>query len=218
MTDEGGSRWDLAVERRAHGSPLMSVTQAMGRGLMAVLTRAEVVGAENLPATGSVLLASNHTDIVDGPLLYSFVRRPAVFFVKAEAFVGPIDPFLRRLGQIPIRRGMPEREPVRIALETLAAGGLVGVFPEGTRGAGEVSKVERGIAYLAVRSGAPVVPIVCAGTRAILRRSSLGRTPITIRIGEPIRFTAGPATRPAIGSAADAIQAALAELVRTGEA
>jgi 1-acyl-sn-glycerol-3-phosphate acyltransferase len=203
----------LTPEQNTAGTPLSNFCRRLGRGMLASLARVEVAGADNLPATGSVLLAANHTHNVDGPMLFSLVRRPTSFFVKAEAFVGPIRPFLLHIGQIPVRRGTVERAPLALALETLAAGGAVGVFPEGSRGTGEVAKVEHGIAYLAVRSGAPVVPIACAGTSAMLRRRSPRRPLVRVVIGTPVQIEQGAASRQAVADAAEQIREALAKLV-----
>lgn len=203
----------LTPEQNTSGTLLGNVCRQIGRGMLASLARVEVIGLENLPSTGSVLLAANHTHNVDGPMLFSLVRRPTSFFVKAEAFVGPIRPFLLHIGQIPVRRGTVERAPLALALETLAVGGAVGVFPEGSRGTGEVAKVEHGIAYLAVRSGAPVVPIACAGTNAMLRRRSLRRPRVRVAIGPPVHVEAGAASRQAVADAAEMIREALAKLV-----
>lgn len=204
---------ELAPDQRARGTPLMRLTQACARGLAALLARVEVAGLDGLPE-GQVLLAANHTHVVDGPMLYGLVRRPAAFFVKAEAFVGPIDPFLRRIGQIAVHRGVAERAPLTAALDTLAAGGLVGVFPEGTRGAGDVARVERGIAYLAVRSGAPVVPVACVGTAGMVRRRTLRRPRVRVVVGQPLWVGSGAgASRSAVDAAAEQIRSALADLV-----
>jgi 1-acyl-sn-glycerol-3-phosphate acyltransferase len=203
----------LTPEQNTTGTPLGHFCRRLGRTMLAGLARVEVIGGENLPATGSVLLAANHTHNIDGPMLFSIVRRPTSFFVKAEAFVGPVRPFLLHIGQIPVRRGRVERAPLTLALETLAVGGAVGVFPEGSRGTGDVAKVENGIAYLAVRSGAPVVPIACAGTNAVLRRRSPRRPRVRVVIGPPLHIEAGPASRQAVAEAAEQVREALAKLV-----
>lgn len=210
------SRFDIAPERRATGSPLLRFTQGLGKVLIATLTEAEIHGYEHVPDEGPVLFAANHTHIVDGPLLYAALRRPVVFYVKAEAFIGPLDIFLRRIGQIPVHRGVAERGPLVAALETLEAGGAVGVFPEGTRGSGDVASVRHGIAYLAVRSGAPVIPIVCTGSdRIIAPRLPWRRTPVRITFGEPLQVSAGTgASRSRVAAAAEEIRASMATLLQ----
>jgi 1-acyl-sn-glycerol-3-phosphate acyltransferase len=177
----------------------------LGRGL------ARVTVAGTVP-DGPVLLAVNHTALVDGPLLYGLLPRPVAFLVKAEVFRGPLGTLLRHTGQIPVRRGTVESGPLRAALEVLRAGGIVGVFPEGTRGEGDVSQVRHGIAYLAVRSGAPVVPVAVHGTRQRRGRAILvpHRPPVHVAFGPPLHLPAGPASRRTVAAAAAEIHRTLA--------
>jgi 1-acyl-sn-glycerol-3-phosphate acyltransferase len=185
-------------------------TRAVGRVLDRVLARITVVGG--VPEGGPVLLAVNHSALVDGPMLYGLLPRPVAFLVKAEVFRGPLGALLRHTGQIPVRRRTVETAPLRAALDVLRGGGIVGVFPEGTRGAGDVQQVRHGIAYLAVRSGAPVVPVACHGTLARKGRAFFRphRPPILVAFGDPLRLPAGPAARRTVAAAADEIHRALA--------
>jgi 1-acyl-sn-glycerol-3-phosphate acyltransferase len=122
-------------------------------------------GAENVPATGPVILAANHIGVADGPLLGLFGPRPVHVLTKREMFAGRTGSFLRRVGQIPLDRFAPDLLAVKTCLRVLADGHAVGIFPEGTRGAGELTRFHRGAAYLALASGAPVVPVTFFGTR-----------------------------------------------------
>ncbi len=124
-----------------------------------------VHGAEHLPAAGPVVLASNHVGVVDGPLLAIFAPRPAHALTKIEMFGGPLGGFLRLTGQIPLDRFRTDPRAVRTALRVLREGGVVGVFPEGARGSGELALFHRGAAYLAMVTGASVVPVTMLGTR-----------------------------------------------------
>lgn len=206
---------DLTAQERADGTPGMLRGQGFGRFLARLFTRCDLVGLDNVPADGPVLIAANHSHIFDGPLLFGQLPRPVGFFVKAEVFVGPLGPFLRRIGQIPVRRGIAERTPIIAALDTLAAGGVIAVFPEGTRGSGEVAAVEHGVAYLAVRSGAPVLPVACVGTSVIWRyRRTMRRPPVRVVFGAPFKVgSTGRASRRAISDAAEQIRSELADLV-----
>ncbi|MGZ6826936.1 MAG: lysophospholipid acyltransferase family protein, partial [Mycobacteriales bacterium] len=140
------------------------MSRPFGRVLFRALFRLEVRGTEHVPSRGPVLLAGNHTGFLDGPLLFALSPRPASFLAKSELFVGPVAHALGRLGQIPVHRGRPDRAALRAGLAVLAGDGALGVFPEGTRGAGELESVSDGLAYLALRSGAPVVPVAVVGT------------------------------------------------------
>ena len=122
-------------------------------------------GTEHLPSRGPVVLAANHIGLADGPLMAIVGPRPVHALTKVEIFRGPLGPFLRASGQIPLDRFHPDPAAVRACLRVLADGHVVGVFPEGTRGAGELDRFHRGAAYLALVTGAPVVPLTFFGTR-----------------------------------------------------
>jgi 1-acyl-sn-glycerol-3-phosphate acyltransferase len=124
-----------------------------------------VHGAEVVPPTGPVVLAANHIGVLDGPLLAVFAPRPVHALTKHEMFRGRTGQVLHRSGQIPVDRYSPDPRAVRTALRVLRDGGVVGVFPEGTRGDGELHRFHHGAAYLALVSGAPVVPVVLLGSR-----------------------------------------------------
>ncbi|HSX66189.1 lysophospholipid acyltransferase family protein [Nocardioides sp.] len=122
-------------------------------------------GAERVPTAGPVILASNHIGFLDGPLLAAFAPRPVHALAKRELFAGPLSPFLRAAGQIPVDRMHPDPAAVRSCLAVLDRGGVVGIFPEGIRGDGELERIHGGAAYLALVTGAPVVPVTLFGTR-----------------------------------------------------
>jgi 1-acyl-sn-glycerol-3-phosphate acyltransferase len=198
------------MARFAAGTFGMTLTRLTARGLGRLLGRIEVTGADRVPAAGGTLLAVNHSAYIDGPLMYGVLRRPTVFLVKAEEFRGPVGAMLRRIGQIPVRRGVVERAPLQAALAMLAAGGVVAVFPEGSRGAGTVADVRHGVAYLALRSGCPVVPVACHGTRRMQQRRRPRRPRVRIAFGPPIRIAPGPASRHNVTAAAERVRAEMA--------
>ena len=204
---------------RARGTAGMQVSRRLAGLVARGLMRLTVTGRENLPP-GGVLLAVNHASYLDGPLVFGVLPRPGTFLVKSEAFTGPLGWYLPWIGQIPVRREVPEREPLLAALATLTEGGIIGIFPEGTRGAGgDLRQVRNGIAYLAVRSGCPVVPVACVGTDRVLargRRLPRLRQPVTVAFGQPVGVAeAGrAATKANIAGAADRIRLLLADHVR----
>jgi len=101
----------------------------------------------------------NHCSLWDGPLLCGLIERPAACLVKAEAFKPGIGALLRAAGQIPVRRFVVDPAPVHRSLAILRSGGVLGIFPEGTRGAGEMRYAYPGAGYLALRRGATVIPV-----------------------------------------------------------
>lgn len=125
----------------------------------------QVRGAGQVPETGPVILVGNHMGILDGPLMAILTRRPVHALTKTEMFSGPMGALLTAAGQIPVHRTQVDPRALRTALRVLGDGGVVGVFPEGSRGDGSVSRVAGGSAYLALVTGAPVVPLAFLGTR-----------------------------------------------------
>lgn len=125
----------------------------------------QVHHAERVPAAGGVILAANHVGAIDGPLLAVLTPRPVHALTKQEMFAGRLGTFLRGAGQIPLDRFHPDPGAIRACLRVLRDGGAVGVFPEGTRGDGELHRFHHGAAYLALVTGVPVVPVTFLGTR-----------------------------------------------------
>lgn len=124
-----------------------------------------VRGAEQVPVSGPVVIVANHIGLIDGPLMAIASPRPVHVLTKREMYDGGLGRFLLASGQIPVHRTGPDPYAVKTALRVLRDGHVVGVFPEGTRGAGDVARVKPGAAYLAMAAGAPVVPLVFLGTR-----------------------------------------------------
>jgi 1-acyl-sn-glycerol-3-phosphate acyltransferase len=120
---------------------------------------------DRFPKRGPAVVTANHIGIIDGPLMAIFAPRPVHALTKIEMFDGRLGRFLRLTGQIPLDRFRTDPVAVRTALRVLRAGGTVGVFPEGTRGNGELDSFRRGAAYLAMVTGAPVVPLTFIGSR-----------------------------------------------------
>ncbi len=162
-------------------------------GLTGAVYRVRALGTWRVPASGPVILAVNHSHYVDGPLLMGTAPRPVHFLIKQEAFVGPLAPFLRGIGQLRVDRTAVDRAAVAGALDVLRRGGVLGIFPEGTRGAGDFASLRSGLAYFAVRSGAPIVPVAVLGSSG--RRSRVIpalpplRSHVDVVFGDP--FTAG---------------------------
>ena len=122
-------------------------------------------GEHHVPRTGPCIIASNHLGYLDGPLLAAFSPRVVHALTKKEMFEGRTGWFLRSVGQIPLSRYDADPAAVKDCLKVLHEGGVVGIYPEGTRGDGELRHFHTGVAYLALATGAPVVPLVMFGTR-----------------------------------------------------
>ncbi|MEU5045711.1 lysophospholipid acyltransferase family protein [Streptomyces griseorubiginosus] len=176
------------------------------------LWKPRVLGAWRMPATGPAILAVNHSHNIDGPMVMGVAPRPTHFLIKKEAFVGPLDPFLLGIGQVKVDRSGADRTAITQALDVLSAGGVLGIFPEGTRGEGDFAALRAGLAYFAVRSGAPIVPVAVLGSSEKRGRLIKGLPPLRSRVdvvfGDP--FDAGDGsgrrTRRALDEATERIQ------------
>ncbi|MFI9025125.1 lysophospholipid acyltransferase family protein [Streptomyces sp. NPDC053560] len=146
------------------------------------LWKPRVLGAWRVPAAGPVIFAVNHSHNVDGPMLMGTAPRPVHFLIKKEAFAGPLDPFLRGIGQVKVDRTSTDRTAVTHALGILKRGGVLGIFPEGTRGEGDFASLRAGLAYFAVRSGAPIVPVAVLGSAERSSRVIPGLPPLRGRV------------------------------------
>jgi 1-acyl-sn-glycerol-3-phosphate acyltransferase len=209
--------YEPSLTDRVTGSAMLARREKLGRGIGHALGRLDVLGLENVPRGGPLVVAGNHLSFWDGPLIFAHFPRPVTFLVKSEMFIGPVAPVLRSAGQVAIVRGRVDRAPIRLALEVLAGGGVVGIFPEGSRGDGLASTAKPGVGYLALRSGASVVPVACHGTDAMEHRRTFGRPAARMVFGPPIPVERAadhqPLNRRAVARTTEQIRAALAALV-----
>jgi 1-acyl-sn-glycerol-3-phosphate acyltransferase len=193
-----------------------AVGRRLGIGIIYGSWRPRVLGAWRIPAAGPVILAGNHSHAVDGPVLMGTTPRPVHFLIKREAFVGPLGAFLRSIGQLSVDRAATDRGAVGDALAVLNEGGVLGIFPEGTRADGDFAALRGGLAYFALRSGAPVVPVAVLGSAERRSRVVPALPPLRGRIdvvfGDP--FEAGDGTgrrtRTALDEATERVQKRLA--------
>jgi len=187
----------------------------IGIALGLIMYRMHTRGMGRMPAAGPVVVVANHQNFMDGAVLFGALTRRVSFLVKAEAVKGPLGWLLINVGQYALVRGVPDREPLLKALAQLKAGGAIGIFPEGTRGAGNVETVFSGAGWLAARAGAAVVPVAIRGTaRPTGRQRRRFRPAVHVLVGEPFPVQQGGG-RKTVAAATDAIRERLAALVAT---
>ncbi|QWF83683.1 hypothetical protein HUW46_07126 [Amycolatopsis sp. CA-230715] len=191
--------------------------RGIGRFIVRPAFRVKLHGVERVPRDGALVVIANHSTMAEPQLLFGMLPRPSVFLVKAELFEaagGLLGRFFRKLGQIPVKRGEVDRKPLVTAVGVLKEGGLVGVFPEGTRGAGDVANAERGAAWLVRSTGATVLPVATRGT---LRPEGSGRRfrpRVDIMFGEPFTPEIGKG-RAGLEQGTELLRGELAALVKT---
>ena len=134
-------------------------------GLLSRMWRLRVTGGHHLPTEGPLILAANHTALLDGLVLAAASHRPVHVLAKRELFVPPLDRLLRATAVIPIDYATTDRTALRTARCVLDDGGVVGIFPEMHRGSGDVRHVRHGAAYLQAHTRATVVPVAILGAR-----------------------------------------------------
>jgi 1-acyl-sn-glycerol-3-phosphate acyltransferase len=160
------TRADLPASADEHpATRLLHLLRPPATRLVRTRWPVQVHHADRVPATGGAILASNHIGIIDGPLLAVFSPRPVHALTKQEMFEGRLGRLLHASGQIPLDRFHADPGAIRSCLRVVRDGGVAGIFPEGTRGSGELHRFHHGAAYLALVTGAPVVPVTMLGTR-----------------------------------------------------
>lgn len=168
---------------------LRFLIRTLGFTLLAKLNRVE--GLENLPASGPAILMINHIAFIDPIVVLHVVPRNIVPLAKIEVYNYPVVGIFPRLWEvIPVRRQEVDRRAIQQALEVLRHGEIILVAPEGTRSP-SLQRAKEGVAYLASRSGAPIIPTAVEGTVGFpaLRGSKAWRGPgATVKFGRPIRI------------------------------
>lgn len=192
--------------------------------LARLMFRAKIVGRQNVPMTGPVILASNHLSFIDSVFITLFAPRTVSFLAKDSYFTGKgikgfiSRTFFRGIGAIPVKRGAGQaaQEALDSGLELLQNGEAFALYPEGTRSRdGRLYRGKTGVAWLALRAGVPVVPVALTGTDKVQPVGTSGIRPakVTIQFGEPMYLTrhgkadSGRARRHATDEIMDAIAA-----------
>jgi 1-acyl-sn-glycerol-3-phosphate acyltransferase len=188
--------------------------------------RPAITGVHHVPRVGPVILAANHLSFADEFFTPMAARRQVHYFAKAEYFTTPgvrgrmMAAFFYGMGQVPVARADTKSAAavIEIGVEVLREGKALGIFPEGTRSPdGQLHKFRTGVARLALRSGAPVVPVGLIGTREVQPPGSRRwhRVPVAIHFGAPLNFgdrAAEERSSRVLREVTDTIRAAVQEL------
>ena len=149
----------------------------------------KVIGAENVPKEGAMIMAANHMSNWDPPILGTYLPRTVGYMAKEELFKpATAGAIIKSLNAFPVKRGASDRGAIKMALNILKKGLCLGIFPEGTRSRdGKLHKAQAGVSLIAAMSKAPVVPTALIGTNKIWSKEE--KFPqLTIVFGEPIYY------------------------------
>ena len=178
------------------GTLAWRAARGLVRSLLFRAFRLRASGQERLRAEGAVIYAPVHRSHLDGPLVGSLTHRRVRYLGKEELFhPRPLGWFMRSVGTFPVRRGEADLDAMRAALGLLEDGEAMLVFPEGSRQPSDhIGEIYDGTAWLAAKSGAPVLPIGIAGTRESMPSGAKfpKRTQVAIVVGEVMSPPAGP--------------------------
>lgn len=198
MTNEEAHR--LARERGV-SRPLYALVRGLLAPFLRLYFRMHISGADHVPAEGAAIVAPNHKSFFDSFFIALATKRHLRFMGKSELFQGPWGGLLVRLGAFPVRRGQSDRDAIETAQVILRQGGLLALFPEGTRvrDADELGEPRRGAGRIALDTGAPIVPCAITGTDHLW----LGPVPrpkrVQVAFSEPIPVADLPVTPQAAG-------------------
>jgi 1-acyl-sn-glycerol-3-phosphate acyltransferase len=178
---------DMSWSQRA----MYTVIRALIHGACRVWFRLEIHGRDNLPATGAYIVSPIHRSNLDTPVLSAITTRRLRYMGKESLWTSrPLGWLLTALGGFPVQRGTADREALRAGLACVERGEPLVMFPEGTRQAGpDVAEMFDGPAYVACRTGVPIVPIGMGNTESAMPKGSKFIRPVkmTIVIGAPIQ-------------------------------
>ncbi|MHA0855476.1 lysophospholipid acyltransferase family protein [Paenibacillus sp. CMAA1364] len=182
------------------------------RIIFAFLYRLEAVGKENVPVHGGVLLCSNHISMLDPITVGIKLRRQVKYMAKAELFDVPVfGSLLHQLGAFPVKRGGVSKEAIRMSINILKQGEMMGIFPEGTRNS-TTGIAKKGAASFAFRSGATVIPVAIFGKYKLFRK-------MKVVYGAPVdlsSFMGETSSGDQLEAATEAIMSRIYEMQKTG--
>lgn len=180
--------------------------------------RFSVVGADNMPATGPVLLVANHISYLDPVVLGLASRRHISFMAKEELFkIFGLAWVVRRLKAFPVKRETFDRAAIHTALSALAAQGVVGIFPQGGRRPEGVVDGMPGAALIAYKSRATIVPAAIIGTDKVMPKGVMPRWPsLQVRFGRPISSEIAGPKREAVAELTESLLGEIKSLLEAG--
>lgn len=211
-------------------SRLTRFSYAIVRGLIGAVAKLfgsmRIVGLEHVPDSGAFVLAPVHRSNIDFALTARLTTRPMRYMGKDSIWKSkPLGRFVSMLGAFPVHRGTADRESLRTCVEIIEGGSPLVMFPEGTRRSGPVVEdLFDGPAFVAAKTGVPVVPVGIGGSERMMPKGAkfLKRTPLVMIVGPPIpapeRTESGRVPRTAVRDLTAALQVELQRLFDEAQA
>lgn len=200
-----------------------NMVRLAGRMIGALAARPQVIGEENLPPKGPLILVGNHIAVIEVGMMMTYTPYPLEVMAAGDI---PLDPRYKWMadlwGIIPIKRGSMDRDGMNMALDVLEQGGVVGLFPEGGIWETTLRQARQGVAWLSSKANAPIVPIGFGGIEGALAQMMKFKRPrMTMNIGRmipPIRADLpGISRKDALQEGADMVMERIAELIPEDE-
>lgn len=179
--------------------------------------RTQIEGLENAPKQGPLIVAINHTCFLDPFMSITFIRPDILPMAKIELFNGPLGLLFKHYGAFPVRRGQGDLSAIRAALRILQEGHAMLISPEGHRAdSGSLQTPHEGVAFIAHKSSAPILPVANWGGKLFARNMKhFRRTDVRMRIGEPLELLPleGKPSRQVLTSITDEMMGYIARLL-----
>lgn len=181
--------------------------------LLKGIFRVKIINGERAPKDGKYIIAPNHASNFDPPLVGLAFPRPTYFMAKEELFKNPILRFfVKSLGAFPVGRGRTDQTAIKKAISILKNDDLLGVFPQGTRRKeGRIGRLHDGVASLAMRTGAPIIPVAIVGSQSMIPGK------IAVVVGEPILIAKETPTKEKILEINESLANAIQSLYEEGK-
>ncbi len=190
------------------------IFKIIGRAYLSLFYRTEHAGIENIPDKGAAIICSNHSSLLDMFFIGCWIKRKVHYIAKKELFKNPILGYIvERLGAFPVNRGYADIKSFRTALALLDKGCMIGIFPEGTRVNDknrDKIRVRPGVAMIAMKSGAPVVPVAITGNYRLF-----GKMKITF--GKPFKIDTDDNKKYSMEELTDISISVMKDIYRLGE-
>ncbi len=176
------------------------------------LFRMKVYGRERIPEKGAFIVAANHASYFDSPLLGTAMSTRLIHFMaKEELFKNPLmGRFLRYVHTFPVRRGHLDRKAIIEAMRVLRDGHVLGIYPEGTtQNSGKLGRFHEGMAAMALRAKAPILPAAITNSRTLPKKSG----PVCVAFGELILPEGDASNKDDVAALTEAVRNSVAALL-----